>query len=228
MQKTCLLCGQYHTHDLTLCEGCQKDLPWIDTLHHCLHCAQPLTAGNSICGKCLQHPPIQKKMLALFDYRFPITPLIQQVKNNRPLLLAELFGKLLAHTVKKVYEKETLPQAIIPIPSHRNRLAQRGHNPPALIGFFTEQKLKIPCLHSACVRIKNTPPQRELNHEQRQQNLRDAFQLKQPDSLKKYSHLVLLDDVVTTGATTQTLAKLLQSHVERIDIWCIARTLREA
>ena len=78
------------------------------------------------------------------------------------------------------------------------------------------------------MRIKNTPPQRELNHEQRQQNLRDAFQLKQPDSLKKYSHLVLLDDVVTTGATTQTLAKLLQSHVERIDIWCIARTLREA
>ncbi len=222
MQQTCLLCGQYHSAQFALCHGCQQDLPWLGA--HCLRCAQPLSIAGSTCGLCLQNNPIQQRTLALFDYHFPITPLIQQLKNNRPLLLADLFGKLLVSAVKTTYEGDSLPQALIPIPLHRKRLSQRGHNPSALIGFFAEQQLKIPCLHQVCKRIKNTPPQRGLNHEQRQKNLRNAFQLQQIDALKGITHIALLDDVVTTGATTQALAQVLKPHVERIDIWCVART----
>lgn len=220
--QTCLLCGQYHRNELSLCEGCEQDLPWLKA--HCLRCANPLPIENSLCGECLGKNPTQQKTLAVFDYRFPITPLIQQLKNNRPLLLARLFGKLLAHAAQVAYEAEALPQALIPIPLHRKRLAQRGHNPSALIGAPLERQLKIPCLHSLVKRIKNTPPQKNLNHEQRQKNVRDAFDVQNIRELKTFGHIALIDDVVTTGATTQALAKLLKPHVERIDIWCIART----
>ena len=225
LTQTCLLCSQSHQQSLALCPGCQQDLPWLG--HHCQRCAQLLPHEQMLCGQCLQTNPIQQRTLAAFEYCFPITPLIQQLKNNRPLVLARLLGRFLAQAAQKSYADDQLPQVLIPIPLHRKRLGQRGHNPAALLGFFIEQQLKIPCLHEVCERIQHTPPQQGLNYAERQKNLRHAFTINPSGLPKNISHLALIDDVVTTGATTQALMRLLKPHVERIDVWCVARTLQK-
>ncbi|MCW8883123.1 MAG: phosphoribosyltransferase family protein, partial [Sedimenticola sp.] len=76
--------------------------------------------------------------------------------------------------------------------------------------------------HKSCERVLNTPPQAGLKRQQRKQNLRGSFRLKQR---LKVEHVALVDDVVTTGSTVFELARLLKkSGIRRVDVWALART----
>ena len=114
-----------------------------------------------------------------------------------------------------------LPQVIIPIPMHNKRLKQRGYNQALELSRIFASHYQLPLDYSSLVRHRYTQLQAEMNASKRQQNVKNAFLLKQAIS---YSHIVLVDDVMTTGSTVNEAAKVLKkSGVKRVDIWTIAR-----
>jgi ComF family protein len=114
------------------------------------------------------------------------------------------------------------PECLIPIPMHPKKLKQRGFNQAAILAKSLARRLKIPYDLNSCQKIINTDPQASMDGEKRQTNVRGTFSVKP----LPYQHVTLIDDLLTTGSTANELARVLKkSGVQRVDIWCCARTV---
>ena len=126
-------------------------------------------------------------------------------------------GILLSKKIVRNYQADTLPQAIVPVPLHNKRLRARGFNQAIEIAKPLAKTLHLPILRHHVCRHRHTPAQAELTAKQRLSNVKQAFSIKKPI---KFSHIAIVDDVITTASTVTELAQLLHQHgVERIDIW---------
>ena len=115
-----------------------------------------------------------------------------------------------------------MPECVIPIPLHTQRLRERGFNQSLEIAQLITKTLNIPLDYSLCKRNKATPFQSGLTAKQRKLNLKNAFSITKPH---QYKHVAIFDDVVTTGTTVNELAKQLKkSGVEIVEVWAITRT----
>ena len=145
--------------------------------------------------------------------RYLILQLKSEPKNAR--LLAELLFENLRN-------RQDLPQAIIAMPLHQHRYRQRGFNQCLEIARILTKKLSIPLLLNTCIRHRDTPHQMGLSAQERELNVKGAFSIIKPI---KFSHIALLDDVITIGATAHELATVLkQAGVEHVEVWVCART----
>lgn len=116
-----------------------------------------------------------------------------------------------------------LPDAIIAMPLHPNRLRQRGFNQSQLLARAIARQLKLPLLDHACQRMRDTPPQAALPLKERQQNIRNAFSC---DSSVIGKRIAIVDDVMTSGSTLDSLARtLLKAGAVEVACWVIARAV---
>ncbi len=121
----------------------------------------------------------------------------------------------------KLIKLEDQPDIIIPVPLHPSRYRERGYNQSLEIARTVSKRLELPLDYRHCIRTHATHSQTELTALQRRSNMRKAFAILKPIP---YEHVAILDDVVTTGATVNELAKVLRkSGVKRIDVWACAR-----
>lgn len=221
--KQCVLCLGPTVNTYLLCPECEMDLPTNPS--HCVLCATPLpgTAANQeilICGKCQKNQPYYTTSLIPHLYASPLKELIGQLKFHGNLSYSPLLAQSFVRSLSK--RKHDLPECIIPVPLHKQRLQQRGFNQALELARIIAKQLQIPLDYTLCQRNKVTPFQSGLSAEQRKQNLRNAFNL---SKAHHYKHVAIFDDVVTTGTTVNELAKQLkQSGVEIIEVWAIART----
>ena len=149
--------------------------------------------------------------------------MITQLKFEEKLIYAKLLGQLLAKKILQHYTNTSLPTLIIPVPLHKKRLQERGFNQALEIAKTVSRLLKIKIDKTSCIRKKHTAAQSTLDAQTREENIKDSFELIQSIAA---SHIAILDDVITTGATTQELAKTIQqSNPKKIDFWCCAHTL---
>lgn len=217
----CLICG-FSTHTASnLCQTCQQSLPILP--HHCQFCAQFLPSTTiSICGKCQQSRPPFDKVYAIGPYAAGIKQLIRQLKFQQQLTAAEALGILLVHKIQTVwYQHQRLPDLILPIPLHVDRLKERGFNQAIEIARPIQKHCQLPMHVTGISRTKPTLAQSGLTYRQRQANMLQAFEIN--DDYSGYS-IALLDDVMTTGSTLRACSAALKQHgVKRIDIWCCAR-----
>jgi ComF family protein len=215
----CILCGEPGFAEMDLCQACFNDL---SRNHSCCyrcgeHFEMPITTPQ-LCGRCLKRPPSFDETHAPFLYDAVMRFLITQLKFCRNYKHARLLGILLANYLADTVE---LPDCIIPTPLHRNRYRQRGFNQSIEIARHLSERLGIPLELNSCIRHKDTPHQTELPAKQRRKNIKNAFSVIRPIN---YQHLAIVDDVMTTGATAEALAKALKQHgAERVDIWVCAR-----
>lgn len=223
MPRICVACD-FNSYDLyhDLCEHCKKLLPWSED--RCYRCGLTLEpkAESIICIKCLETPPAYNRLCALFSYQAPITIFVNQLKFSDKLYFGPLFASLFAEAIiHRWYNKEPLPELIIPMPLHRKRFRRRGYNQAYEIAKPLAKILNLPVDLFACKRIKYTQQQSRLDKIQRHQNVLGAFAVPKP---LKYKHVAIVDDVVTTGSTVKSLSlALLAAGVEIIDVWCVAR-----
>lgn len=216
---TCLLCGLdgHGGHDL--CAGCRADLPWLGRA--CRHCGEPLpeAAPEDIpCGRCLKKPPPFDGVQTLFRYKGGARELITSLKFRARHPAARLLGEMMAERFALLPEK---PDVLIPVPLHHSRYAQRGFNQAIELARPIARRLEIPLSFSHCVRSRATNPQTGQTAEERRRNLKNAFAVRRP---LRASHVALVDDVVTTGATAGALAKVLRkAGVGRVEVWACAR-----
>jgi len=209
----CLLCGEESGPEL-LCAACVAELPTL--VEHCPQCALPSPAG-AVCGSCLERPPHYDRTLALWRYEFPCDRLVQALKYRARLALAGFFARSVA--------SRPLPEVdlIVPMPLHPKRLAERGFNQALEIARGLARHLGRPIEPRGVLRVKDTPPQTRLPYEERAKNVRGAFLCKLDLS---GASVAVVDDVMTTGATLNELARALKrAGAARVENFVIARTV---
>ncbi len=214
LPQSCQLCG---AEDGTspFCSPCLADLPWLPR-NRCAVCALPLASG-AVCGACLEQPPRFDRVEAVFAYRFPVDALIRAYKYGGRLALARGLGELLAQSVARDAD------AIVAMPLAPERLAGRGFNQAHEIARVVAAQTGIPLLTSACRKVVDTPPQAALPWQERAKNVRRAFVC---DAELKGTRIAVVDDVLTTGATLNELARVLRkAGAASVAGWVVARTL---
>ncbi|WP_426205667.1 ComF family protein [Pseudomonas sp. TWP3-1] len=222
-KQHCLLCDEAADADTPLCMACETELPWLGD--QCITCALPLPGSGLTCGGCLKDPPAFEQVAVPWMYGFPVDSLITRFKHNAKWpfgrLLAEVLGQFLQHRFEEDLPR---PDALLPVPLATKRLRQRGFNQAAMLARWLGQQLDLPCDETILRRIHDTSAQQDLNAKARKFNLRNAFTLT-PDANVQGRHFALVDDVLTTGATAQALARLLRdAGAARVDVYCLART----
>jgi ComF family protein len=216
----CLVCREPGSNDRDLCALCTAALPW--NRRACPTCALPLpyvTPGDSgTCGACLQRPPPLAATHAAFIYGFPLDRLLPRFKFHGDLAA----GRLLVQHMADAFAGLPQPDALLPIPLHRARLRSRGYDQALELARPLGRRLGVPVIDQALRRQRPTAPQSRLDAAQRRRNLRGAFTIAHTAVLP--AHIVLVDDVMTTGATLHAAAKVLRrAGVARIDAWVCAR-----
>ena len=219
----CCLCQEKSDCSRDLCAVCRHSLPWKEA--GCYQCGalQEGTGEPIRCDACETNPPPFDRLCALFDYQPPITRLITGLKFRGRFAQGRLLGELLLEALReRWYQRELLPEALIPMPLHPKRLRQRGYNQAAELCRPLKQQLDLLLRHYACLRRYASKPQSGLTRAQRLRNISpDAFEITQP---LPFQHVAILDDVVTTGRTVKALAAALKAAgVEQVDVWCVAR-----
>ena len=222
-EQPCLLCDEVSDGPLDLCSACEAELPWLGG--QCLICALPLPTTGLVCGACLNKPPAFTRVEAAWRYGFPVDALITRFKHQAQWPLGRLLGDLLSHHLHHAFSEGLEPaQLLLPVPLARQRLRQRGFNQAQMLAHWLGQRLQLPVAEHLLQRTQDTPAQQQLSAIQRKRNLRQAFRLSDPAAVAG-RHLALVDDVLTTGATAEALARLLKkAGAARVDIYCLART----
>ncbi len=226
---SCLVCGGNWSGMRSLCGDCERELPWLE--HACHHCGIKLEetlSTQNYCGSCLLNPPAVSACFGLFRYRSPIDKLIGSFKFNANFQAGHTLSQLLAIRAEHHYRHRQQVELILPVPLHRNRLRQRGFNQALEIAKLVSRQCRIPLSKSALLKVRETTPQTELGSARaRKTNLTGAFNIGDLSALKSVKSVALIDDVVTTMTTVNTLARLLKRHgIRTVDVWCLARASR--
>ncbi len=212
----CLACGEPGLPARDLCAACHAGLPWNRVA--CPHCALPLPAPAPACGHCLRKPPPLHTTLAACIYGAPLDRWLPRFKFHHDLAAGRLLSQLMAEALADAPR----PQALVPIPLHRNRLRSRGYDQALELAKPLARALHLPLQSRLLHRTRATSAQSELDAVARHRNLRRAFHVS--DAIALPRHVALVDDVMTTGATLHAAAKALhRAGVARVDAWVCAR-----
>jgi len=212
----CQLCGAPGAEGIDLCDGCIADLP-RNTIC-CARCALPLTSPAALCGACQRRLPPWDEAWAPFVYGWPLDRLEARFKFGDDLACGRSLAKLWRDTPLPLDR----PELILPVPLHRRRLRERGYNQALELARPLARALSVPLRHDVLVRNRASAPQTELDARTRQRNVRKAFALKPTEVLP--AHVVIVDDVMTTGATLAECARTVKrAGVARVDVWALAR-----
>ena len=221
--QSCLLCDEPAEAEMPICVACEAEMPWLG--EHCQTCALPLPKAGLTCDGCLLEPPAYEQVAVPWRYDFPVDSLITRFKHNAKWPFGHLLADVLSQYLQHRFDEDLpRPDALLPVPLAAKRLRQRGFNQAAMLARWLSRQLDLPCEENVVHRIQDTSAQQDLDAKARKRNLRNAFALTS-DANVKGRHLALVDDVLTTGATAQALARLLMNAgAARVDVYCLART----
>ncbi|MEO7546929.1 MAG: phosphoribosyltransferase family protein [Ramlibacter sp.] len=203
-----------------VCEACVGR--FAQPIPRCRRCALPVGPGIAECGQCLQAPPPLDACHAAVSYAYPWSALISHYKFHDQPGWANSFATLL-RSVPWVEPALEAAQTVLPMPLWRDRLAARGFNQALELARRLAPGKTDPTL---LLRVRDTAPQLSLDRAARLSNVKDAFAL---DPLRAGSvrgrRLLLVDDVMTSGATLFSAAAMLrQAGAASVAAVVIART----
>jgi ComF family protein len=217
----CLLCGADGAHGRDLCAGCAHDIALNRPC--CPRCALPLQTPAPLCGECLAGEPPFAAAWAPFRYGHPLDLLEARFKFRVDLAAGRVLADLIIE--RAAVDAPARPMLMYAVPLHVSRLRRRGYNQAFELAKMLATALDIPLDRDGLARIRATAEQTGLDAAARRRNLRGAFKIVGDRALP--DHVVLLDDVMTTGATVRECARVLRrAGVMRVDVWALARAPR--
>lgn len=215
LAQDCLLCAANADAGL-LCRDCLSDLPALPA-DLCPVCAEA-SPGSHPCGACLKQAPHFDATLAALEYRFPTDKIIQAFKYQRRLAVAGfLADRMLAG-------ERPAGDLVVPLPLSAHRLRERGFNQAVEIARPLAHALGLPLVLDGLTRRLDTVPQATLPWKERRRNVRHAFECAIDLTGKS---VIVVDDVMTTGATLDEFARVLKDHgASTVINWVAARAHR--
>ncbi|MCA9935369.1 MAG: ComF family protein [Ardenticatenaceae bacterium] len=185
----------------------------------CERCGRPLSHSAPHCYACTQRPfPLQQVRTAVF-FEDPIQTLIHKLKYSNTFALA---SALAAFMLQAWPDWASPINCIIPIPLHEKRYKERGYNQSERLAHYLSHERHIWMDTHSLQRTRHTQPQVHLNAVERQSNVAGAFSVTDTDIVNK--HILLIDDVFTTGATLSAAADvLLTAGAATVSGYCLAR-----
>lgn len=217
LPQDCFLCAAPSGDEL-LCPACSSGLPLLSD-ERCPVCALP-TPGASVCGACLKQPPHFDATQAVFRYEFPVDSLIRSLKYAHRLASADFLGRTLMQLPAPFR-----PDLILPVPLSPARLAERGFNQALELARPLARALGVSPEIDRIHRRRDTTPQASLPWKERATNIRHAFEC---DVDLTGKAVLVVDDVMTTGATLDELARTLKARgAVRVENRVLARALKD-
>jgi len=178
----------------------------------------PLPEAAAFCGACGGAERGFDAAFAPYRYEFPLIELIHLLKYGGEIATARILGTLLGRRIAE--HGRPAVDAIVPVPLFPSREARRGYNQARELAVFAAAPLGLPVLSRLARRVRDTAEQARLPAAERRENLRNAFDLR----ARPPPRVAIVDDVLTTGATAESLARVLRAGgCRRVEVWAIAR-----
>ena len=204
-----------------LCDACWEQIellkpPW------CQICGLP--GWSAVCADCDEHPPLFRSLRAIAFYEPTLREAVHLMKYEKKEVISKHLIQLLqAHLPEDLGFTDY--DFLLPIPLHTNRLRQRGFNQAEQIAQGVAQAWGVPVRTDVLFRIRDTVPLSSLeSHEERMKNIAGAFEARSPDSIQSRK-ILLIDDIFTTGTTTNEALKALQvASPDCVDVLTLTRT----
>ncbi|OOZ49008.1 hypothetical protein BOW39_07905 [Solemya velum gill symbiont] len=222
LKGRCLVCGEAPKTVPGLCNSCDQKIQRIE--RPCYQCGEPMHFNPSShkCGHCQSSPPAFDHSVSPLLYSDPLRQLHLNFKFHQDLAAGNLLANLLYDSLS---HSNAMPQLLVPIPLHAERMRERGFDQALEIAKVLARRLQIPFHSGLLVRKNCTQPQSGLSRAQRHKNLRNAFILTQPLPVK---HVALVDDIMTTGSTFNAAAQLMKTAgVKTVEVWAVGRSTRD-
>ena len=210
---------------MPLCWDCRGALAVISA-PFCSVCGEPVYGSidhDYVCHGCVTHPPGYRRARAAIHYDDHGKRLVIQFKYNQALWLQSLLVELLASALQSHYADEAY-DGLCAVPLHPVKRRERGYNQSMLLARALSRRVGIPLLGQRSLRrVRPTPSQTRLTARQRLTNVKGAFATSRPDEWTG-KRLLIVDDVMTTGATVGACARVLMDAGARsVDVITVAR-----
>lgn len=208
-----------------VCHECWRKIYWISRHSSCEICGAPMQYKlHKICDQCMLDPPIYDKAISVYKYDdFSKRPILS-LKNHDATYLSKVFAKWIYRLAK---DEICSSDIIIPVPIHVKKLQKRMYNQSYLIARDLQKLSKVPVNAFVLEKSKNTLPQEGLTREMRLKNVVESFSIN--DKIKQIvngNSVILVDDVITTGATANECSRILKENgAKSVILLTIAKTL---
>ena len=223
MPRRCVFCGVLAcAGERYICQACYRDLPWI--ANSCEFCATPVSVvlpRDVPCASCQFETRLLTSAVAPLHYSFPLDSAIKALKFHRKLYYQPAFSDILLSAAARLPDDI---DALLPVPLHRWRRIRRGFNQAEEIAGPLLSRTQLPEVRNV-ERVMSTRYQSGLSAAERRRNLKAAFCVRGSVAAK---HVLIVDDVITTGETCRQLAYvLLKNGVEKVSVLALARAARD-
>lgn len=214
-----------------ICKSCWQKAKFIEK-PFCEVCGHPMKPNIALpdkitsCNNCPDSVWFRKAR-AIGDYDSAIGEAVKLLKYNGKEVMAKPLAELMFQAMPKLLPVESYDY-IVPVPLHKKKKRKRGYNQMELIGQYLSQATGIPMEIRSLIKIRDNKPQVGLPYKERETNVVDAYDIHDPYSIKD-KRVLLIDDVMTTGATANECARILarKGKVKYVDIFTLTRRLPE-
>ena len=188
-------CAGCQTPGSPFCEQCYQKLTWVEP-PVCMQCGHPINVEAALCRQCQIQPLVSCRIRAVLKFASPVREAVHALKYKKQHDVAAELATIMA---RGWVAWASMVDLVVPVPLHAERYRARGFNQSAEIARHLATALNLPIQTNVLFRPTRTRPQVGLNREARLDNVRNAFQAVQMGVSGK--HILLIDDVCTTGAT---------------------------
>ncbi len=222
----CPACREIVDNAGRFCLKCWTGLTFL-TDPVCAGCGAPFEIDHgpgARCGACLETPPRFAAARAALAYDGSARTVLLGFKHGDRQHLVDIMAPQLVRAGRDWFGPDTI---LVPVPLHRWRLWKRGFNQAALLARAVSRRTGTPLVVDALARVKPTRSSQGMGRRARANNVRGAFRVAQPAAIKA-KEIILIDDVLTTGATVEACTRmLLRGGATRVRVLTWARVVRD-
>ncbi len=209
--RPCVVCGQsVSERDRYVCWDCRREVGLI-SFPYCSWCGDPVQGqidASYVCAWCRRRAPAYDRARSAANYEGTVQTCVKAFKYGRATHLVRDLGELLTGCVDVHYRHEVI-DAVTFVPLHSRRQRERSFNQARLLAGYVASQLGLECSDAGLYRTRHTDAQALLNAAARRRNVDGAFALR-PSGWVDGRSLLLIDDIMTTGATVGAVAEVLK------------------